>query len=273
MKIKDYISKSIQEYPSLYKDVDYEKSKLKVLNQIFFVIGNGLSMAHTDNPKEGGYVVEPKHKKDKETGEYIRRTDKPYGKEKFKAIPKGYFENVVYYVYSGGGSPLETTFRKDEGGGKAYFRYDKEDIENEYNKPKIYEAKSLHSFSPYPISNYSLIHEVLYKDVFLQEDWMQELIILSKKTLEYFNDENQYKENSYYPSKRAIENDVKVFKKRFKEGGLKGLNGLQKTWDYEVKDSIPDYVEVEARKNDVWEKFYTEQLEILYGFLEKFVTN
>ena len=65
MKIADYISKSIQEYPLMYKDVDYEKSKLKVLNHIFFTNGNGLEMAETENPEDGGYVVRPKHKKDK----------------------------------------------------------------------------------------------------------------------------------------------------------------------------------------------------------------
>lgn len=63
MKIADYISKCIQLYPTLYKDIDYNKSKLKVLNHIFFTIGNGMEMAKTKNPNEGGYVVDPKYKK------------------------------------------------------------------------------------------------------------------------------------------------------------------------------------------------------------------
>ena len=54
MKIADCISQFIQEYPLLFKDVDYEKSKLKVLNHIFFKTNNGLKLAKTKNKKEGG---------------------------------------------------------------------------------------------------------------------------------------------------------------------------------------------------------------------------
>ena len=55
MKVKDYISKSIQEYPSLYKAATYEESKLLVMNHVFFTNGNGIEFAETENPKEGGY--------------------------------------------------------------------------------------------------------------------------------------------------------------------------------------------------------------------------
>jgi hypothetical protein len=51
MKIKDFISKSIQEYPLLYKDVNYEKSKLKVLNQLFFCVWQWDGMGRHGNAR------------------------------------------------------------------------------------------------------------------------------------------------------------------------------------------------------------------------------
>ena len=100
MKVADFISKTIQEHPLFYKDIDYEKSKLKVLNTVFFNYGTGLELADTESPGQGGYIVEPKYKKDKKIGDYVRVKDKPYGKDKYKSIPDGYFENIVYYVYA-----------------------------------------------------------------------------------------------------------------------------------------------------------------------------
>jgi len=270
MKIADYISKSIQEYPSLYKDVDYEKSKLKVLCQIFFTNGNGLEMAETDNPKEGGYVVEPKHKKYKKTDDWIRIKDKPYGKEKYKPIPDGYFESITYYVYASE-HPIETIYRKGKyGDDKIYFRYDKK-VDSEFRQPKLYKAESLHPFSPYPFSKgFSIACDVFYDGVFLQDDWMQELIILCKRTMEYFNDENQYKNNSYYPTENKIKQDLNYFKERFNKDGLKGLTDLRKTWGYEAKETLPDYAEIETRKNNSWKKFHKEQLDFLAKFLKKY---
>ena len=45
-------------------------------------------MAETENPEDGGYVVRPKHKKDK-SGDWERIKDKPYAAVKYKKIPYG----------------------------------------------------------------------------------------------------------------------------------------------------------------------------------------
>lgn len=42
MLLSHAIAKSIKTYPSLYRDVTYERSRLKVLNQLFLVGGSGL---------------------------------------------------------------------------------------------------------------------------------------------------------------------------------------------------------------------------------------
>lgn len=223
----------------LFEDIDYEKSKLKVLCHIFFTIGNGLEMAETDNPNEGGYVVEPKYKKDKKTGDWIRVKDKPYGKEKYKPIPTGYFESIVYYAHANY-KPIETLYRKGKyGEDKIFFRYDKKEG-IELNQPQLYKAESLHPFSPYPFSkDFSIVCDVFYNDIFLQDDWMQELVALCKRTLEYFNDENQYKKHIYYPTKQ----DLKSFQK---DG------------------------EIENKKINNWQDFHKKQIQFLTDFLSKF---
>jgi hypothetical protein len=42
MRLNNYIAKSIREYPKLFRDVTYEKSRVKVLDQLFLTNGNGM---------------------------------------------------------------------------------------------------------------------------------------------------------------------------------------------------------------------------------------
>ena len=269
MKVSDYISKSIQEYPSLYKDVDYEKSKLKVLCQAFFTIGNGLEFADTENTLEGGYVVDPKMKKDKR-GEWIRIKDKPYGTEKYKPLPEGYFDSVVYYVYAAA-RPLDTIYKKDKYDDNILFRYSKKVATQEFMEPKLYKAESLYPFHPYPFSkDFSLACDVYYKNIFLQEDWMKELIFLCKRTLEFFIDPEQYKLDSYYPSEASIIKDFKYFQETFKRDGAKGVKNLRKTWVYSPSGECPTMEEVYARKKEAFDNYHKRQISFLKKFLKKF---
>jgi hypothetical protein len=256
MKIKDYISRSIQEYPSMYKDVDYEKSKLKVLNHIFFVIGNGLEFARTENPKEGGYICDRSGK-----------NNKPYGKEKYKKIPKDYFESVIYYVYASE-YPLEVITKKSRyPGGKTYYRY-RNSVDSPMREPRLYKAECLGPFSPYPISEgHSLISEVFYKGAFIQEDWLEEAVFLCERTLPYFKNHDEYSGNPYYPSESRIKKDLKYFEDTFADKGEKGVADLRKTWGYPVNENVPTYEEILRKKVKTWEKFQKEQI----GFLEKFI--
>ena len=225
-------------------------------------------MAETEDPKEGGYVVEPKHKKDK-NDDWIRIKDKSYGKEKYKPIPKGYFESIVYYVQASD-RPIETIYKKDEYDDRVHFRYDKR-VDTEFREPKLYKAESLHSFSPYPFDkNCSIVGQVFYKNIFLHDDWMQELILLCKRTLEYFNDENQYKNNSYFNTENRVKQDLRYFKETFDKEGLKGLKDLRKIWGYEKKETLPDRAEIEIRHKNGWEKFHKNNLKFLKDFLKRY---
>lgn len=46
MRLNDVIVESILQYPLLYRDVSYEKSKIKVLDHLFLTVGNGYSWSH-----------------------------------------------------------------------------------------------------------------------------------------------------------------------------------------------------------------------------------
>lgn len=97
MKLEDYVKQSIVAYPILYLDKTYELSRLKVLNQIFLVLGNGMEWAWTKDPSKGGYMVDPVVKKVK--GEWIRQHDLPYGKATFNSPNfQRYFEEPLIEI-------------------------------------------------------------------------------------------------------------------------------------------------------------------------------
>lgn len=265
MKIKDYISKSIQTYPSLFKSNNYEESKLKVLNQIFFVIGNGMEMAWTENPAEGGYVTEPKMKKDRKKDEWVRIYDKPYGKEKFKPIPDSYFEDVVFYV-SSESSALEIL--TNCGGYRFLARFDKQTAVNKYFSPRLVEAKADDAFYPYPFSKgNSIACDVFYNKLFLQDDWKEELFFLCRRTLQFFEDEEQLKNDFYFPNEKRINRDIRHFNEVFSKEGSVGVQRLRKLWDYDYLDIVPTYEEIKTKKWVEFENYKIKQVEFLKAFL------
>ena len=268
MKIKDFISKSIQTYPSLYKSENYEKSKLKVLDHIFFTIGNGLELAWTENPIDGGFVVEPKSKKNKKTDEWERLYDKPYGQETFKVLPESYFEDVVFYI-TAENKALEITSKKDLYGGYGCLaRFDNKTGNDKYFSPKLVEAKCNNLFSPYPFSKgFSIGCDIFYEKLFIQNDWKDELVFLCQKTLDFFEEESQYKIDCYYPDEKSINRHVQYFKDTFIKEGVVGLQELRKLWGYNDSDILPNFQEIETRKWQSFENHKTTQIEFLKAFL------
>lgn len=195
MKISDYIAKSIMKYPSLYKSVDYEQSKLKVLNYIFFVSAS--EVADTGDESTGGYVVEPRYMEDI-NGDYIRLKDEPYGLETHPELPEDYFQTKIY----------ET---RDYG---------------------VIEQFSKYQFKPYPFSKgFSLACDVYYEDVKLQQDWMVELVFLCKETLKFFNSDEDVKRDVYHPdNKNGCGATIEFFTK-YRETQLDFLNAFLEKFD------------------------------------------
>jgi hypothetical protein len=111
---------------------------------------------------------------------------------------------------------------------------------------------------------------VLYDNVFLQDDWMAELVLLCRRALDYYTDESQFKNNLHYPSDVRIRIEVAYFQRQMEKFGIEEVIKLREIWGYEPIDSVPEYSEVESRKIQVWNAFHKEQISILTEFLEKF---
>lgn len=79
MKLIDAVKFSLIEYPTLYSSPSFESSKMRVYNQLFLVLGNGYEWAVSKKGFEG-YMIEPKHYK--YNGEWVRKNDLPYGRQK-----------------------------------------------------------------------------------------------------------------------------------------------------------------------------------------------
>jgi hypothetical protein len=87
MKLEDNIAKSIKDYPSLFKDSNWEKSRIKVLDHLFLTIGNGFEWTLD------GYLAESVCKK---KGRGFKKPEK-YGKEKFSWRPdQSWFDSKIY---------------------------------------------------------------------------------------------------------------------------------------------------------------------------------
>lgn len=272
MKVADYISKSIQEYPLLYKDSNYEKSKLEVLNHVFFTTGNGLKVAMTKNPKEGGYITIPimEPVNDDEECDYVRVFDKPYGKETYPPLPENYFENPIYTIHSFG-EPVALIPRHDT----FEVQYKKEDIER-YGTPRVLECKSNFPFVPYSFDlrfNNCILSSIIEDKITLQQDWIDALIFLCEKTIEYFNDYELAKNDYEYPTNRVIKLRMRDYEDALKERGSKSLKEMRFSNGHEIKDTLPSYEEVKSECRKRWEKFRKRQLEVLIRIVEKFKTN
>lgn len=267
MKLKDYVFKSIREYPSLYKDVDYEKSKLKVLNHTFFVTGNGLKIAYAKVKMEGGYITYPKFKSDNENedGFRVRIFDEPYGKETFPSLPENYFENPIYTIYSSAREIACTRLHE-----RIEIQYEKKDIDK-YGEPRIIECKSNYPFIPSLDTRFNrILLDILEEKVFLQQDWLEALIFLCEKSIEFYNDYSQSKRHYYYPSNYQIKTKMQDFKDVLESNGVLALNDMQFKNGYKISDTLPDYKEVKAECRKQWEKHQNNQVEFLNSIISKF---
>lgn len=84
MKLKDYVDRSIFEYPLLYARMtgSYAEARLRVLDHLFLVLGNGLKWAILPDGSHAGYLTYAQY-----GAEHNRLPDPPYGKEKYEGPP------------------------------------------------------------------------------------------------------------------------------------------------------------------------------------------
>ena len=156
MKLSDQISKSIYEYPSLFKDVDMQKSRIKVLDQLFLVIGNGYEW--TD-----GYLAEMVCKKN---GSGFKKF-LPYGKEKFSVkLDEKYFKNPIYRTFDHHPEILKLIMENPK-----------------FKDLSMIEDCSLFLATPYPISEYSKLNTVPDN---VRPDWLDGAIETAEWALSFY---------------------------------------------------------------------------------------
>ena len=284
MKLKDFVAKNIWEYPSLFKDVDYEKSEIKVLCQVFFTCGNGMELAHTKDPKKGGYYVSPNNYM--RNGEWVRKFDKPYGAEKFPELPADFFKYPIYYISQGfnGRDANESSYvvKHEDDTDRLYIRIEKpinlgekkeKGIDRIFREPTLVEAESRYEWRPYPFSfEYSAFGD-LANGGFLQPDWMDGLVRLSKAALSYYKDPERTKSESAHPSSTVPE-AIQKFAKAASEGPESVVKLKKGYWGWgdtksEPTSDVPTEAEIRKWGDDLFSDFINTRVRTIEAFLEK----
>lgn len=179
MKLDQQIAKSIKEYPLLYRDINYEKSKLKVLNQLFLVGGSGFCWydgyrCETDLMKKCEF--------DMNRGGWVGVKGPGYCKLKFEdtKFEDDYFTKCI---------PRDFIMKLSE----------------ELKKllpEKFYDERADYDFKPYPQSS----SDEWIPD-FIQEDWREGFELVVDEAIKYWESDN-WKKDEYrvnFTKESAIE--------------------------------------------------------------------
>lgn len=203
MTLDDSIRKSIFEYPSLFKDLDYAKSRIKVLDHLFLVIGNGYEW-------HDGYLAQ---RICKEKGRGFKKFPK-YGKEKFtKKLDEAYFKTQTYRM----------------------FDHHPEIIKLIKENPKFMdlmeiEDRSLYVPTPYPVCEYSRI--VVAPDD-IRPDWLAGAIEVGEWALSFYNGpEAQLQTLNHQKSMNYKSEVLSVHGKQQREILCKALERLHSHFEY-----------------------------------------
>lgn len=289
MNIEHAINWSILNYPTLYRMKTHEESRLQVLNQYFLVIGNGM-----DWTKEG-YLLDLCEKHPEK--ELVKKLPKDfYDKELYKfdidpqmlkeakqelrdnkvwfKVRKNYFGSTIVFAWS---KELALPFvikyecekDKQERAHYAEIFKDFPSMQTTFGT-RLREASAVgHPFSPYPICQYSALVEMINKRTnslhienfdlaYVKEDWIQGAIDVATATLEYYNDESRYSNNSYHPSKC-----FQQFKKSYDQDP-------EKYRADRVAEGMTHEMSIKEWCQFWWDKFRTEQIDYCNRFLEMY---
>lgn len=187
MKLNYLVNWMIYNYPTLFRSRTYTASRLKVLNHLFLVIGNGFKW-HDD-----GYM----------TKENIQSR---------KTLPKDFFNKNLYILKANSKDEFKKSFKNFH-----YFKKDKEcvfaaqnyeeakEVLSKYsNNIYLENASSNNQMVPYPLSKYSALSEIMSGITadgmvfFPQEDWLNGCRDVALEAIDYFNDKSRYSTNLFY---------------------------------------------------------------------------
>lgn len=272
-RLDDVVRQSIYSYPTLYRQDNYEHSRLTVLNHLFLVIGNGYEW-HPDGylyyvmPNKQGRKTLPKNffEMNLYTFDLPKKSKADLEKalkNKFYYFRKEHYGNlsVVFEAEKKEAQKLADIFAENQTGTKtAHYAGTKEHYEFLRKYGDVPDHFIIH---PYPISEYSAISEIFNKrtnslhiqnfDLVPQPDWLAGAIDIAVATLDFYEDEEKAKYNSYHPRKRMA-----ITKREWEETKDK------KNWNINPGESIEDYVYRH------WNEYKEKQISFLTEFLKEF---
>lgn len=259
------VNSAIYNYPTLFRHVDYEQSRLLVLNQLFFVIGNGYEW------HEDGYLYDncsnykprktlPKdffNKKlfDVEINRSLINELKKEFKDRFFHIKKG----ISTYVIFEAKDREEAVFLTNK------FRIKRPTSVEGFDWVFVHEILPNFKYNPYPLCEYSGLVEILNRktnsprcknfDLVPQTDWLEGCLDIARHALTYYEDESKFSKNHYHHS-----NTTEKYKKEYENINIK------KHW----LDKLMNGETVEQFAVRMWKEYRNEQLDYLYRFINKF---
>jgi len=171
MTLEDTIAKSIKKYPSLFKDVNWKKSRIKVIDHLFLTIGNGFEWYD-------GYLAE-KSKKHK------------YGEIKFKWRPtQKWFDTKLFDKYGWDKAIIDIIKKNPQ-------MADLLEIE----------SASLYLATPYPVCEYSRAMNVPDN---VRPDWLAGAIeTLEWAEMFYSGPLNQLKQSGFIVGTKLCDDAIK----------------------------------------------------------------
>lgn len=281
MKVIDHVNQAINNYPSLFIYDTYEDSAFAVLHHCFIVLGNGIKWAYTGDPKTGGYLVHPKHRRLHD--DWVRIKDKPYGKEKCELDPRAFKEKIYYFdeidtdksksgimLIAKPCDDINVVFESQLDALKKKFKVcnDKGDYIPGVHT-HFYSStgpKGGARTNPYPNfqKNYSCFWEI--EPQLIQEDWLIAGLDHLKYWQAYFNDDERIK--GYYRYKDHHKSLKEYILKYYKDNPEKHPNWIQDVRDgYEIQEFDGENFEVFATIK--WEKELKETKDFLAETIER----
>lgn len=279
MKVVDHVNQAINSYPSLYMYGNYEESTFMVLHHCFIVLGNGIEWAYTGDPKTGGYLTSPRHRKVHD--DWVRIKDKPYGKEKCELDPRAFKERIYYFEEIDADKPNKFMLIEKSGADiKVVFESDLDELKKKYKVcdgiedyiPGIHthfyfptRTEGLKRTAPYPNfqKKYSCFWEI--EPQLIQEDWLIAGLDHLKYWQAYFNDEERIKGYYRYKERKSIKEYIITYYKNEPE---KHPNWIQDVRDgYEIQEFDGENFEVFATIK--WKKELKETKDFLSETIER----
>ena len=264
MKLEHAINWSIYNYPTLYRSKTHSESRLKVLDQFFFTIGNGLEW-HKD-----GFLFEGNQRNFRKT------LPKDFFEKNLytltiipKSIPliKKRMDDRFYYMTKKSRfQEVDVIFEAENDEEALPFYKDLEKKQRKDLPSYVYEARSAYPNEPYQLCEYSALVEILNGkvnsprqesfDLVPQSDWLQGCIEAAVDALDYYNDTDRNCNNFNHAHKLIAEMNRDV-----QRGVI-----LPEKWLKNMKTS--ETIEQYAWR--IWDDIRKEQINILSAFLAKF---